>query len=70
MLFPGDPEVPEQAAKAALIWSKVEAMLAQSEAWYSSGTFSRVRSVFERCVSAVRPDRHIEVYNPSSEHLA
>jgi|ERR1035437_5609132 hypothetical protein len=71
MLFPGDPEIPEQEAKAALIWSQVEATLAQSEALvfigYSLPEYdSYSRDVFRRFAS----DRHIEVYNPSIEHLA
>jgi hypothetical protein len=70
MLFPGDPELPEEAAKTRLIWDQVEMTLAQSEAvvfiGYSLPEYDPYsREVFRR--AAV--DRHIEVYNPCSEHL-
>jgi hypothetical protein len=71
MLFPGDPEIPQQEAKAALIWSQVEATLAEAEALvfigYSlPGYDSYSRDVFRRFAAG----RDIAIYNPSAEHLA
>ncbi|MGP8225876.1 MAG: hypothetical protein ACLQGT_06940 [Terracidiphilus sp.] len=70
MLFPGDPELQEEAAKAGLIWTQVETILAQSEALvfigYSLPEYDPYsRDVFRRAAVG----KHIEVYNPSSEHL-
>jgi hypothetical protein len=70
MLFPGDPELPEEAPKAGLIWTQVETTLAQSEALvfigYSLPEYDHYsRDVFRRAAEG----KHVEVYNPSSEHL-
>jgi hypothetical protein len=70
MLFPGDPELPEEAAKARLIWFQVETTLGRSEALvfigYSLPEYDPYsREVFQRAAMG----RHVEVYNPSSEHL-
>jgi hypothetical protein len=70
MLFPGDPELPEQNANLKLIWSDVQTELDQSEALvfigYSLPEYdSYSAEIFRRYVVG----REIEVYNPSAEHL-
>jgi hypothetical protein len=70
MLFPGDPELPGQNENLSLIWSELEAVLEKSEALvfigYSLPEYDAYsRQTFQRFASG----RHVEVYNPSREHL-
>lgn len=70
MLFPGDPELPEQNANLKLIWSDVQTALEQSEALvfigYSLPEYDSYSAEVFRQYSA---GRRVEVYNPSAEHL-
>ena len=70
MLFPGDPELPEQNANLKLIWSDVQAALEECEALvfigYSLPEYDSYSAEMFRRYSA---GRRVEVYNPSAEHL-
>lgn len=70
MFFPGDPELPEKDSNLKLIWAEIEQVLEQSEALvfigYSLPDYdSYSTQIFQRYAA----QRHIEVYNPSTEHL-
>jgi hypothetical protein len=70
MLFPGDPELPEQNTSLKLIWSDVQTALEQSEALvflgYSLPEYDCYSAEIFRRYGA---GKEIEVYNPSAEHL-
>lgn len=70
MLFPGDPELPEQEANLRLIWSEIETVLEQSEALVFIGySLPEYDSYANEMLRRFASGRHIEIYNPSVEHL-
>ncbi|MGB8113833.1 MAG: hypothetical protein WCF22_08665 [Candidatus Sulfotelmatobacter sp.] len=70
MLFPGDPELPEQNANLKLIWSDVQTALEQSEALAFIGySFPQYDPYSAEIFRRYGVGRQIEVYNPSVEHL-
>jgi hypothetical protein len=70
MLFPGDPELPEENANLKLIWSDVQMALEQSEALVFIGySLPEYDSYSAEIFRRYAVGREIEVYNPSVEHL-
>jgi hypothetical protein len=70
MLFPGDPELPEHDRDLKLIWSEVARAIAERDVLvflgYSMPDYDSFTAQFFRQFAR---SKHIEVYNPSDEHL-
>jgi hypothetical protein len=70
MLFPGDPELPEIDHDLKLIWSEVAEAIAEHKVLvflgYSMPDYDSFAAQFFRQFAR---SKHIEVYNPSDDHL-
>jgi hypothetical protein len=70
MLFPGDPELPQQDRDLQMIWDKAREAISRSETiiflGYSLPTYDTFAiDFFRECVCSKR----VEVYNPSNQVL-